>query len=312
MTDLPPDDRTPAEQGLVRLAERALGTLARQAVATEPRAYAVVLIGLALLFVLTVVVAGRFHDERERLAATQFERGRALARSGDPQRALVAYRTALALERNRPDVELALALALLDLGRAHEAVTYLADVLRADPTSGPANLARARAARAIGDLDDAEVFYQRAIYGAWPGDAASPRLDVRFELVELLLQRGHRQRAAGELTQIDADAPDNVDVAARLGPCSCRSARPTARPRPCVASWRRGPATAAHGPPSRPPNWPSAVFQPPSRPASARSRCGPTMGRRAGWSRRRGSPWIWIRRRAGWPRPSASAGPARS
>jgi tetratricopeptide (TPR) repeat protein len=218
MTDLPPDDRTPAEQGLIRLAERALGTLARQAVATEPRAYAVVLIGLALLFVLTVVVAGRFHDERERLAATQFERGRALARSGDPQRALVAYRTALALERNRPDVELALALALLDLGRAHEAVTYLADVLRADPTSGPANLARARAARAIGDLDDAEVFYQRAIYGAWPGDAASPRLDVRFELVELLLQRGHRQRAAGELTQIDADAPDNVDVAARLGP----------------------------------------------------------------------------------------------
>lgn len=218
MTALPPDNRTPAERGPVSFAERALGALTRQAVATEPRAYAVVLVGLALLFVLTVVVAGRFHQERERLAAAQFERGRALARAGDARRALVAFRAALTLERDRPEVELALALALLDLGRAPEAVTYLADVLRADPTNGPANLARARAARTMGEFDDAEGFYQRAIYGAWPGDAASRRLGVRFELVDLLLQRGQRQRAAGELTQIDADAPDNVDVAARLGP----------------------------------------------------------------------------------------------
>jgi tetratricopeptide (TPR) repeat protein len=218
MIDLAPDDPTRSERNLLRVAERALGALFRQAVATEPRAYAVVLVGLALLFVLTVVVAGQFHQEREHLAASQFERGRALARAGDPRAALVAFRAALALERDRPEVELALALALLDLGRAHEAVTYLADVLRADPTNGPANLARARAARTLGEFDAAEGFYQRAIYGAWPPEAASPRLAVRFELVELLLQRGQHKRAVGELTQIDADAPDNVDVAARLGP----------------------------------------------------------------------------------------------
>jgi tetratricopeptide (TPR) repeat protein len=214
----PPGRLARAGRALVRALGCGVDALASQMVATEPRAYAVVLLALALLFAVTVVVAGRFHQERARLAAAHFERGRALSLAGQPQRALVEFRTALTLERDRPEVELALALALLDLGRPREAVTYLADVLRGDPTNGPANLARARAAREAGDPGEAELYYQRAIYGVWPPDAAGRRLDVRFELVQLLLERGDRQHAAGELTQIAAEAPDSVEVAARLGP----------------------------------------------------------------------------------------------
>jgi Tfp pilus assembly protein PilF len=198
------------------LAEKAVWA-GRHAVGTPARRYALVTLALASLFSGTAIVAARYHAERDALAREHFARGQALADEGRPALASRWFRASLALNRDDTTRKLALATALLQAGRAREAGVHLADVLRADPTSGPANLARARVARALETPDIAELHYQRAIYGEWRAGGAQERLDTRFELIEFLLAHGERERAVSELTAIEAQAGATVDVARRVG-----------------------------------------------------------------------------------------------
>lgn len=188
----------------------------RSTVATPPRVYVVVTAALALLFSLTAVVTARFHAERHELAHEHHVSGRNLARAGRYDESVSRLRASLALDRDNTATQLALATTLLDAGRPQEAGAYLVDVLRKDPTSGQANLVRARIARTMAVPDDAERHYLRAIYGEWPLESRGGRLDARFELVGFLLGRGERQRALGELAAIKSDSRDDLDVARRL------------------------------------------------------------------------------------------------
>jgi tetratricopeptide (TPR) repeat protein len=189
----------------------------RQTVATPPRVYGLVLLALVALFSLTAVVAARYHAERDALAREHYAQGRALARAGRPNEAIRWLRASLALDRTHPDVQLALATTLFEAGRPREAGAYLAGVLRAMPTSGAANLVRARVSRALGNHDEADLYYQRAIHGEWPPAAAARRRDARFELIDFLLERQDRARAAIELTALEAVAGDDPDAGRRVG-----------------------------------------------------------------------------------------------
>jgi tetratricopeptide (TPR) repeat protein len=194
------------------------------ALATAPRAYAITFVALAALFTLTTVVVRAYQAERVAMAREELARGINLAQRGRLDDAITHLRASLALQRRNREAQLALASTLLEEGRPREAGTYLTDTLRNDPANGPANLTRARVARALGNGAEAQGYYERAIYGLWPGTAAARRLDVRFELVEMLLTQGQRDRALGELAQAKADAPADVEVGRRAAQLLDRAA----------------------------------------------------------------------------------------
>ena len=158
----------------------------------------------------TVLLARAYHAERRHLATTHFARGIALKQQGHGSAAIPHLRMALSLERHTDGYTLALAETLIDLGRAAEAETYLTEVLRRDPTSGIANLQRAHISQALGRAEEAELFYQRAIYGSWPQDR-SPTISARFELADLLLAGdvASRRRARAVVAELRATAPED-------------------------------------------------------------------------------------------------------
>jgi tetratricopeptide (TPR) repeat protein len=181
---------------------------------TPARTVTLIILALVTLGVITGSLARYYRAERLERAATHLERGRMLVRAGQMDRGLADLRASLVLNRGDAATALVLSTALLEANRLQEAETYLDEAVRADPTSGPANLARARVARALGS-DDTDMYYQRAYYGSW-GPSAPLRVSVGFELVEYLLSRGDRERARGVLTQLAVDAGTDTDVLLRV------------------------------------------------------------------------------------------------
>lgn len=94
-------------------------------------------------------------------------------------------------------------------GRFDDAQLILAEALREQPNGARANLLNARLLAARGDPAQAAVYYHRAIYGAWTGDATVQRLEARLELIRQLAQRGERKQLLAELLPVEAetDAP---------------------------------------------------------------------------------------------------------
>ena len=130
-----------------------------------------------------------------------------LAREGRIGEAVEQFRSALSLTHGDP-YRLALGLALARADRATEAEVYLAEVLRTDPTNGPANLAMARLARARNDVKTALVRYWKAIGGDWPAADKVTRIDGAFELVGLLDSTGNSRGAIAELLRLAGQTKD--------------------------------------------------------------------------------------------------------
>lgn len=182
---------------------------------TPARMVVIVTVAFVALGATAASLARHYREARVTRAAALLDHGRMLVRAGEVDRGLDELRASLALNRGDPDIALVLATALLDANRLHESETYLDEAIAADPTSGPANLARARVARALG-ADDTDTYYQRAYFGSWGEAAIQQRVNVGFELVGYLLSRGERERARGVLTQIGADAGSDTDLQLRV------------------------------------------------------------------------------------------------
>jgi tetratricopeptide (TPR) repeat protein len=184
-----------------------------------------VALAVAVLAAAATSLTGYYHDARLARAETHLARGEALVNSGDLRNGIVELRAALALNRHDPRYALTLARALLQYDLPREAEPYLDEAIASDPTSGPANLARARTARALGTPDVA-VFYQRAYFGSWPIAEQATRLAVGFELTEYLLEIGDRERARGMLAQLAVDVSRDADAVLRVAQLLLRAGAP--------------------------------------------------------------------------------------
>lgn len=174
-----------------------------------------VLVLLGALFSATAFLNSVHHEVRATRARAHLDRGRALAAQGDLAGAVREYRAALSLEREHPEAARVLALTLLSLGRLSEAENYLRDLLRGNPADGPLNRGLARIHAARDRQSEARSAYQRAIYGEWPGDALSDRMDTRFELIEYLTRLDAREEILAELLRLKSELPAGQTVAAR-------------------------------------------------------------------------------------------------
>ncbi len=196
--------------------DRAMTRSDLQEVSRRPPVVIVALAIVAILgFVLVTHLVNRFAEQQKALARHLYAQGVADRQSGNPERAVEEFRTAVFYSRDSFEYQLALARALRDTGRTNEAEAYLITLWERSPQDGAVNLALARLSARQNSLDKTIQYYHNAIYGVWPVEADASRLNAWFELVETLLRMKARPQAQAELITLSAELPHRVDLQLR-------------------------------------------------------------------------------------------------
>jgi tetratricopeptide (TPR) repeat protein len=183
--------------------------------------------GLSLAAIAAVASADVFLAKAERAenqqeAARFFANGQKLLRQGQNAQAVEQFRSALSLDRENPDDQLALGQALFSAGRLNDARAALEALLEKNSFSGPGNLAMARVLVKQDDVNQAIFYYHRAIYGEWKGNAASDPVAVRMELAGLLSRQSSKaqnfkESLLAELLPLEDEAPGDPATRKQLG-----------------------------------------------------------------------------------------------
>jgi len=171
--------------------------------ATHPSKPTRLMVGVGVALAGLVLVLGfvNYFQRTERISRAQqhFTAGNRLMDEHRYEDAIAEYREALSGAHN-VDYRLALGLALVKAGHLEEARIYLREVLGEQPSSGPANLGLAEIESQEGNIDQAVLYYHRAIYGNWPQPTAVvSRFQARIELVNALAKAGRTRQARAEL-----------------------------------------------------------------------------------------------------------------
>jgi tetratricopeptide (TPR) repeat protein len=174
-------------------------------------------------FLVTRAVAANNRQVTVRDAEAWYERGQRLMSAGRLDDAVDSLRRASVRNRYERKYALALAKALERSGDTESARAALLTLREAAPEDVEINLALARLAATRQDVTEALRFYRNALYAPWPADSAANRRDVRFELIDFLLQHDQAARAVAELLAMAADLPDDADVHARVGQLFARA-----------------------------------------------------------------------------------------
>jgi len=186
----------------------------------EGRSSVRVLVGTLSVLVLAVALAAFlstfYRSERIARAQQDFKDGTALAAKDHFDEAIEKFRSAVSVSHATAH-RLALAEALLKAGRSNEAEIYFGELLHDNPTSGPANLGLARIRVSQGDIGEAVRAYHRAIYGTWPADPATHRIEVRLELIDALGKASGRDQAQGELLSLKSELPADPALRRHVG-----------------------------------------------------------------------------------------------
>jgi tetratricopeptide (TPR) repeat protein len=177
---------------------------------------ALVFVAIVALFAIDTFLAKVEQSETAAQAARLFREGQRLAQECRSADSIARLRAALALSRDNPEYQLALADALFRAGRLADADALLTTMLQNDATDGGANLLMARVLAQQGKLEAAEFYYHMAIYGRWPQDAAANRIRARFELIDLLVKEGNRKALLAELLPLQDEAPVDLETRRRI------------------------------------------------------------------------------------------------
>jgi tetratricopeptide (TPR) repeat protein len=174
-----------------------------------------ILIAVAGFFV-TRAVAGNSRYATLRDAEAWYARGQQAMNAGHIEEAMSSFRRASVRNRSDRRYGLALAQVLERSGDPEAARAALRALREASPEDAEVNLGLARLAALQQDVTEALRFYRNALYAPWPADSARERRDVRFELIDFLLQHDQPDRALSELLAMAADLPDDAAVRVRV------------------------------------------------------------------------------------------------
>jgi len=181
----------------------------------------IILVLLIFMFVVTGFVVRIYRDVEQGYAEEWYTRGEEDLRAGRTAAALADFRAALSYSHDNQQYQLRLAQALMAPGNppasGAEARTYLLNLLDREPGNATVNLELARLAARDQDVPDAQRFYHGAIYGQWDDDPVARRRAARLELVEFLLDAGHKDSARAELIALAADLPPDPVLQTKVG-----------------------------------------------------------------------------------------------
>jgi predicted Zn-dependent protease len=197
-----------------------------------------------VLFVVTLFLFHRFTAQRAALAQSWSDQGRQALLAHRPADAILDLRTALAYAPGTRPYELLLAQALGDSGNSGESYNRFIDLWTAEPGDGEINLALARLSAqraALAPLDlkapkdslrhqDQQAaidFYRAAIDGAWQGDGATRRPQVRLELARYLISIDDLASARMELLIVGGNSPSDPALDATIAELLQQAGDPT-------------------------------------------------------------------------------------
>ena len=186
-------------------------------VAATSRLIAAVVSVIIALFVVTTYYNNAFDRVRHERGVAHFQVAKTLSDYGYFEDAVENYRLALEYARDNFDYRYGLAEALVFAQRETEAELQLVQLRTVDPTHAPVNQRLARIASHDGRLDEAVGFYRTAVYGRWPQNPEANRFRTRLDLVDVLERRGDRRQMLPELLQLLEEAPDDRQLARRVG-----------------------------------------------------------------------------------------------
>lgn len=164
-------------------------------------------LGLIIFFFLTGAIVSNYHQKLQSLGIEWFEAGRDQLERRNPSAALADFRNSLVYNPDDTRVQFQLAEALSAEGRNEEARSYLLGLLASAPSDAPVNLALARIAANTDSEADALRYYHGAIYGIWPSDPESNRLNARLELCRFLTAEHDSASADSELIALQSEIP---------------------------------------------------------------------------------------------------------
>ncbi|MEP6494994.1 MAG: tetratricopeptide repeat protein [bacterium] len=158
-------------------------------------------------------------DRRESAghAASEYRDGVMLLAGGKASDAVEHFAVAVSIDRGSVPYTLGLAEAMIGEDRIADAEATLKTLLDRAENDGAVNLAMARVMRRENRPSDATAYYHRAIFGRWNQDSLVRRMEARFELIDLLAQRGAARELLAELLPLEATSPDSVALRRRLG-----------------------------------------------------------------------------------------------
>ena len=176
-----------------------------------------IFLGLMLFFALTGFAVKSYHAKQRELAEEWFAQGETALNAGSFEAAVQYYQTALIYSRANTSYELRLGEALLGADRFREAKAYLETLWEREPGNGIVNLELGRLALRDQDYSSAISYFHNAIYGVWETDPEGQRREVRLELIQLLLDRGAKDEAQGELIALTANLPNDAALHTQAG-----------------------------------------------------------------------------------------------
>jgi tetratricopeptide (TPR) repeat protein len=177
----------------------------------------VLIVVAVVAFFATRAVAANNRQMTFRDAESWYERGQRLMTAGRVDEAIASLRRASVRNRYERKYAMALAKALERKGETEAARAALLTLREASPEDADVNLALARLAVQRQDVTEALRFFHNTLYAPWPAESAGDRRDVRFELIDFLLQHKQLGRAQSELLAMAADLPDDVAAHVRVG-----------------------------------------------------------------------------------------------
>jgi tetratricopeptide (TPR) repeat protein len=181
------------------------------------RTFALIFLAIVAIFALDTFLANTERAESTVEANRLFEQGRALMQAGKNAQAIDRIKDALAVERGNRGYLRTLAQAQFAAGKITDADATLTELLQNDSTDGLTNLIMGRALLKEGRFAEAISYFHRAIYGHWSENAPQNRLQVRFELVDLLAQRNSKEELLAELLPLQDAAPRDLATQTRIG-----------------------------------------------------------------------------------------------
>jgi tetratricopeptide (TPR) repeat protein len=170
-----------------------------------------------VFFSITRAYSLAYDRRREQLGEQWLESARQDMAQNRASTAVESFRTALVYLPQSWECRLGLAEALLRAGQTRQAEQYFESLWQIQPQNGRVNLALARLASLSKNSEEAQRYYNGAIFGDWPDRPEENRRQAAFELIEFYLQRNDKRHAESQLITVSASLPDEPWLQTRVG-----------------------------------------------------------------------------------------------
>jgi Tfp pilus assembly protein PilF len=189
-----------------------MNLLKRDLIVREPLLVSILVLITLAFSALTHAYSQAYDRRRSALGIEWFERGKQELKNNRHPAAVEDFRTALLYDPQNWDYRMHLADALTEAGQTEQALNYYRGLWQSHPNNGPINLQLARLGERKGDTNATERYFNGAIFGDWPDNAAENRRTASLELIQFYLDRGDRGHAESQLIILSENLPEDPQL----------------------------------------------------------------------------------------------------